>query len=306
MPAEAFRCADAAEERSEPLYGTASSVRRWLLLEQPGSWGPDALMESRLPERGALELRRRARQHGIRVVLIRRGVRLSAAKRQCYFAVTEPYEQRLSNLALDGFEDLLDVDLAPLAEGGDIAGAVPRRDALFLVCTHGRHDACCSIRGNQVSRIACASPELDAWECSHIGGDRFAANIVAFPHGVYYGRVAPDEVLPLTAAHRRNTISLAHYRGRCCYPFPLQAAEYFVRRETSTTTIDDVSLVRSSTDGDELSARFALADGRVVDVSVRVAEQPGTYRLTCGSERPAPIPQYDLAGIRVTDREDPA
>ena len=26
------------------------------------------------------------------------------------------------------------------------------------------------------------------WECSHIGGDRFAATMLLFPHGINYGR----------------------------------------------------------------------------------------------------------------------
>lgn len=298
MTAEPFRCADSAQERDEPLYGTASLVRRWLLLEQPGSWGRNALLESRLPEREARELRRRARAHGIRIVLIRRGVQLSSAKRRCYFAVTEPNEHRLSSVELEGIDDLLELDLAPLAHAGEIAGSEPRTDPLFLICTHGRHDACCSIRGNQVSRIVCSEPDLDAWECSHIGGDRFAANLVAFPHGIYYGRVGPDDVLSLTGAHRAGTLLLEHYRGRSCYGFPVQAAEYFLRRETNTTLIDAVSLERVSPQPGGLSATFALSSG-IAEVAVRISEHPGTHRLTCGATFPEVIPRYELVGLEI-------
>lgn len=305
MTAEPSRCADAAEARAESLYGTASSVRRWLLLEQPGSWGRDALLESRLPQRSALELRRRARASGIRIVLIRRGVRLSSAKRQCYFAVMERDERRLTRLELEGFDDLLDLDLTPLVTGADVEGARLQTEPLFLICTHGRHDACCSIRGNQVSRIACAERDLDAWECSHIGGDRFAANVVAFPHGVYYGRVAPEEVLSLAHAYRGGTISLPHYRGRCCYPFPLQAAEYFVRRETDTTGLDDVSLIRSSAQDDRVSATFALSPTRQVHVEVRIDPGSETHRLTCSASRPETIPRYELVRCEVRDELHP-
>ena len=31
------------------------------------------------------------------------------------------------------------------------------------------------------------------WQSSHIGGDRFAGNVVFLPEGLYYGRVEPAE-----------------------------------------------------------------------------------------------------------------
>ena len=36
LPPAEFRCADAAFERDEPMFGTASHVQRWLLVEQSG------------------------------------------------------------------------------------------------------------------------------------------------------------------------------------------------------------------------------------------------------------------------------
>ncbi len=299
MTADAFRCADAATARDEPLYGTASFVRRWLLVEQPGSWGPDALLQSGLPERGARELRRRARAAGVRVVLIRRGVRMSSARRQCYFIRTEDCDRYLAHLTLDRFEDLLDVDLSPLGNGGAITEASEREEPLFLVCTHGRHDACCSIRGNQVSRIACADPDADAWECSHIGGDRFAANLVCFPHGIYYGRVAPEDVMRLMSDYARGTISLDHYRGRCCLRFPLQAAEYFLRRETGLVGVDEISVVEESARESGVRGTFALPDGRRAEVEVQVSAE-GPYQLTCRAGETNPIPRYALTSFSLT------
>lgn len=294
MRAEAFRCSDSSEARDEPLYGTASVVRSWLLLEQPGSWGYDALRQSRLPQQVARELRRRARAAGVRVVLIRRGVRLSTGRRQCYFARIEDSSVYLSHLSLETLDDLLDIDLAPLGAGQPITTASERREPLFLVCTHGRHDACCSIKGNEVSRIACAKPGVDAWECSHIGGDRFAANLVCFPQGIYYGRVRPGDVESLMEAYGRGTVLLDHYRGRCCYGFAVQAAEYFLRRKTGATGVDDLRLLHSSTTPGGGVATFALADGNRAEVEVRAAETNEPYRLTCGSTQASVFPRYEL------------
>ena len=46
--AEALPCATLSRALAEPLYGTASRVRGWVLLEQPGPWGREAVLESRL------------------------------------------------------------------------------------------------------------------------------------------------------------------------------------------------------------------------------------------------------------------
>lgn len=297
MRAEAFRCADAADQRAEPLYGTASFVRRWLLLEQPGSWGRDALSESRLRPSLAQELRARAGAAGVRIILIRRGVRLSTDRRQCYFVRTDGGDLYQGHMELDLADDLLDVDLASLRDG-PVPGATERTDPIFLVCTHGRHDQCCAIRGNQVSRLACAHPGADAWECSHIGGDRFAANLVCFPHGLYYGRVEPDQVTALMDSYRAGSLSLDHFRGRCCQRFPIQAAEYFARRETETTEIDGISLIDSTPTSDGIKAIFSLGDAGRVGVEVRVSKG-APHRLTCGARGADPIPLYEPVSVEV-------
>lgn len=289
-----LRCADSSLERDEPLYGTASIVHRWLLLEQPGAWGYDAMRRSRLPERIATELRKRARAAGVRVILLRRGSRFSDKERQCYFARTEESDSYLAHASVSTVEDLLDFDLGALKEGRSVPGAVEQHDSLFLVCTHGRHDACCSIRGNQVARIACATGEVDAWECSHIGGDRFAANLVCFPHGVYYGRVAAEEVQGLMEAYAEGIVSLDHYRGRCCYGFALQAAEYFARRETRTLGVSDVSLLTRAVSAEELTATFELSGGRRAAVTVSISAGERSHRLTCRATEAYPIPLYEL------------
>lgn len=301
MPDAAFRCADASAARDEPIFATASFVRAWLLLEQPGPWGHDAIANSKLPERVGAELRRRAAVAGVRLVLLRRGRRLSGTGRRCFFARTDGKDDYLAELTIDSPGDILDVDFAPLAHGGEIEGTARRETPMFLVCTHGRHDACCSIRGNQVSRVACADPGFEAWECSHIGGDRFAANVVCFPHGVYYGRVAPDEVAGLMTSFRVGELSLGHYRGRSCYPFPIQAAEYFVRREAGRTRVDDVALLESERGGERARASFALADGGRAEVEIEISRGPQRYRLTCGAQRELPIPRYDLVDCRIED-----
>ena len=47
MP-ETLPCASLSRALGEPLLGTASRVRGWVLLEQPGPWGREAVLQSRL------------------------------------------------------------------------------------------------------------------------------------------------------------------------------------------------------------------------------------------------------------------
>ena len=298
MTTETFRCSDSSRGRDEPIFGTASFVRRWLLIEQPGAWGYDALSHSRFPLDVAEELKARTRKLGVRIILIRRGARLSNHKRQCYFVRTDEDNRYLAHMELKGPRELLDIDFSPLLEGGTIEGARPHNDPIFLVCTHGRHDACCSIKGNIVSRLACNMPGFDAWECSHIGGDRFAATLVCFPDGLYYGRVEGSDVLGLMEGFTNRNISLEHFRGRSSFLFPVQAAEYFVRRETGLLGLDDLRFGGTEPVDGGLGVVFDLADGRYVEAEVTVTRE-GSELLTCKSTTPDPIPRYELKKLDI-------
>src|SRR4030095_3916880 len=61
--AEALPCAPLSRALEEPLHGTASVVRGWVLLEQPGPWGVEAGTESR-PGRELARALPRLRAHG--------------------------------------------------------------------------------------------------------------------------------------------------------------------------------------------------------------------------------------------------
>ena len=128
-----------------------------------------------------------------------------------------------------GDRALLRLDLGALAFPDPPGIGEPGPPSLHLVCTNGRHDPCCADFGRPVVRALVEAGHPDVWECSHVGGDRFAANVVCLPTGIYYGRVEPDGgglVLPTTAC---GLLDLDHYRGRSCYAPLVQAAEAFGR-----------------------------------------------------------------------------
>ena len=185
----AERCSTTSRALGESLWGTASTVVDWLLVEEPGPWGSRALEHGRLPEAVATHLRRQSREHGVRVVLIRRHGRHVPHGIQVYAAHAGRRRRWLEHIHLPGPEALLDVDIAAMRGGERLGLGTEQREPIYLVCTNGRHDPCCSERGRPVANVLQRSFGDRVWEVSHIGGDRFAPNVVCLPAGVYLGRV---------------------------------------------------------------------------------------------------------------------
>ena len=293
-----FRCAFDARARDEPRYGTASHVRRWILLEQPGPWGRDAILESRLPAAVATELEAAAAELNARVILIRRPAGRETADRRCFVVRSDLGLMEL--LVLDDVTDLLDVDLSPLGEGKPVGGE-PVNEALHLVCTNGRHDACCAEFGRPLVQALAASAGERVWECSHIGGDRFAGNLVCFPDALYFGHVDADEGPRVAELYERGLIDLDRYRGRSAYPFVVQAAEYFLRVRRDLRGTDDLAYTgRHVIAGDAFRVAFLVHEQQRLEVDVRVSRDVREERLTCQAVTPARAPRYELLAIRET------
>jgi (2Fe-2S) ferredoxin len=290
-----FRCAAASLLRDEPVLGTATHVRTWLLLEHVGPWGDKALRDARLPDGLGADLQRRAAEHRAKILLIRRyssttdgdGLRVFAA-------YADPVRPRLEEGRLTDPREVLDVDLGALRRGGT-SGLTPYEGSIFCVCTNGRHDACCAERGRPVAKALDQAHPEETWEVSHVGGDRFAANMVVLPHGLYYGRLEPASAIAVAGAHLSGELDLDHLRGRSSYPMAVQAAEIQLRRDLGVTRRDDVVFVDRSTAADLTTATFVVA-GASYDVQVR-AVRDGVARLTCKADRDNPVPAYELVSV---------
>lgn len=291
-----FSCARDAQSHSEPLLGTASTVRRWILVEQPGPWGRHAPFDSNLPRRVAAGLHWRAREVGARLLLIRRYGRYAPERRTCFVASTTTDACWVEQLSVADVGDLLDVDFSPLARHRGVGGT-PVDQPVLLVCTNGRHDPCCAEFGRPLARVLAGThPEL-VWESSHFGGDRFAGNLICLPHGVYYGRVAPASGPSVVEDYRRGQIDLDHYRGRSCHPFLVQAADAFVRRHTGLLGLRDLVLVgREEAEPDTARVRFSTQRGQRFTAVVQAVRQ-GEPRLLSCSGQPSHAPSYRLLSL---------
>jgi|SRR4249919_590972 len=266
-------CSDVSRDNGESLGATASRIDHWLLVEYRGLWGPDALRASGLSDqvKEALRVQVRARPRS-RLLFIRRPDRRGREELRAYAATSREGEESLRYASLSSYEELRTLDFARAGE--------PLEHPLFLVCTHGKHDPCCARFGRPLFEALAEQVEEEAvWQTTHIGGDRFAGNLLCLSRGVYYGRVERKDAGRVLDAHLEDTIELAHYRGRSCYSFAAQAAERDIRERTGLLRFDDLRLV--SEQGSLIA--FADREGDVHQREVSLELGPADF-LTCTAD----------------------
>jgi hypothetical protein len=292
----AYRCAAASLGREEDLLGTASTVRAFLLVENAGPWGTDALTDVRLPEHVKRGLRERSAAANVRTLLVRRHRGSGGVTGTRVFAAyADPVSPWLETTVLGSDEQLLDVDLEALGAGRS-PGLDPVAGPVFGVCTHGRHDTCCAELGRPVASALASSQPEGTWEISHVGGDRFAANVLVLPDGLYYGRVTAEGAAGLGERHRAGHLDLDLLRGRSGFPFAVQVAEVAARRDAAETRVDAVRLVAQVRDGADTSVRLDVA-GTPYDVLVRRTAGEHPHLLTCRAARAQPAPVLEVVSV---------
>jgi len=292
-----FRCAAASEGRDEPLAGSASTIRAFLLLEHPGPWGVVALRDARLPEGLGRSLRAAAAETGVRILLVRRPGRSSTQGHRVFAVSAGPRHPWVESGMVEHPADVLDLDLADLRAGRSV-GLAPHDEPLFCVCTHGRHDACCAERGRPVAAALRAAYPEQTWEVSHLGGDRFAANMLIAPDGLYYGRLSPEAAVRVAERRLAGHLELAHLRGRNGYSMSTQAAEIALREHLGETRLDALHATARHVRGEVSEVTFETTgvDPRIYLVRVRTT-QADPAMLTCRAARANPANDHELLGI---------
>ena len=129
-----------------------------------------------------------------------------------------------------------------------------------------------------------------------MGGDRFAANMVVLPEGLYYGRMDPGSASEVAWLHEAGRVDIGRLRGRSSYPMHVQYAEIALRRHLEEDRLDAVRLVRRA--GVDLRVRARLGpESRQWSVLVSRRTQ-GEAQLTCGLERLSPLPMHEVVSIQ--------
>lgn len=277
-------CSDAARGRGDDLGGSAGPARIWALIEHPGPWPARLEDTPELQTPAGQQVLRAAARAGARVLLVRRPGRHRPAPDRAIAVLTQrgrgQWWSRWSEPDdLAGLADALSSPLDVLA---------PSPEWALLVCAHGRHDTCCAVRGRGVAGALARRWPAATWECTHLGGDRFAANVLALPAGVLYGGLDADTAVAALAAHAAGRPAVEHLRGISGSPAPAQVAVIAALRDHPGTNLYDV---------EPRSVRHPHPDLWEVDLALHPGGPVVTYRvereptepalLTCKAQRPS-------------------
>ena len=291
-------CSQSSRDREEPLVATASRVDRWLLVEHRGAWGPESVPSGRMGRAAARAIAQAANAARARLVLVRRPHGVPDTDGRWVYAVdSRPGHER--TLARHLADDAELVRLEPPFGDAPADGWAPLDGPLYLVCTHGRHDRCCAVRGRPVAKALSRREPERTWECTHVGGDRFAANLVVLPEGLYVGRVEADEVVRVVDELAAGALPPGLVRGRSSLSLPVQAAQAFARESSGRWGADDLLPVVQHAATPEHGPdtwRVVLAGpgGPDVEVVVRYDREGdgGRSVLTCGAVEAKPVPLF--------------
>jgi hypothetical protein len=288
-------CSDASLAVAEPLAGTAPYAVAWVAIEQNGPWGPRALTDSHLDPDVGRALEEVTSRHDVRPALIRRPGRHADEpsahdlSRRVLVAHTRPGATWLLEGSVDDPAALLATDWSAL-RAGDIEGVrrslpslQPTQRTHLLVCTNGRRDLCCAVKGRPVALGVTAEHPGQVWEVTHTSGHRFAPTAVLLPAGTLHGRLDVTSAAGLVRAADRGETVLRGSRGRSTWPAAAQAAELAVREEHDLLGLDDLDVtghVEVATGSWETEVRHR--DGRSWLVQVTAEEAEAGRPESCG------------------------
>lgn len=116
--------------------------------------------------------------------------------------------------------------------------------------------------------------------------------MLAFPHGLAFGRVPAATGPRIVSALERGEIVLEHLRGRAGDPWAVQAADVLVRRRLDLRGLD--ALTVDAVDDGIVTLR--TPDGGTLRATVARHEDPRPRPISCGDE-PETVPVYELVDL---------
>ena len=287
-------CADSARERGDAMTGTALNVRRFLLIEHPGPWAFDAIESSGIDSGILGQILAATRDAGARTLLIRRHGRVEATPERAW-AVADIESGRIQ---WGSWSDDADLLAARDALGAPAAGWSD--EPVMLVCTHGRHDTCCAIRGRPVVAALAARHGDRVWECSHVGGDRFAASVVVLPDGTYYGGLDDTDAGDVLDRHLAGTVTPSRLRGSSMLSTVAQAAAVAVHERFGPGGPRDIHAESIETI-DHAAWRVELWCEGVLPARVVVAveaRRASPAALTCRAQQETSARTFEVTDVR--------
>lgn len=244
------------------------------------------------------DLTGRAAESATRILLVRRTGRQPVLTQRRWILLGWGGRARAGSWCADS-----DLAAAVAALDGDPSGACDL-DPVIAVCAHGVHDACCAIRGRPVAAALAQRWPDQVYECSHLGGDRFAPNVAILPDGFYYGNLDPNNAVETVGRHLAGEVPARFLRGMSRFAPPVQAAAAVVFDRYGPLAADDLT-VRSVHQigphhghGSKTFAELELHDGRRLALEVESVRRPEA-QLTCRAGRATPATGFQVVSCVV-------
>jgi hypothetical protein len=286
-------CSLISRLRNEPMMGSVKPVKNWLLLEYQAAMGAQALAESDIPTEVQKHLNEViASGPKARLLLIKSQQDIPEKTIKLIAVNSREADPFYIQHELESYERLLDIPLdVPISDsyGGDL---VIQRSPFFLVCTNGRRDPCCARNGLPVFNTLNELAPAKVWQSSHMGGHRFAANVLQFPQGICYGRMTPNDAENLLRAGGEGELLLDHYRGRACYEKYVQAAEAHLRLKTGKMGFEELG-------EDHWRVKFIADNDTKHILDLELVKSDTLDYVSCRDDKQSPIVSYRLLDYSV-------
>lgn len=289
-----YFCSQSSVFNNEFIYGTASNFQYWVLLEYTKPWSENPIEVNRLPIlvneylRSLTQILAKSR-----VLFVKQNIK-KEKNFSLFLIVSKENNIKLKEFVINEYKDLLDIDIVNMLRQLEKGDSFLEDNPIYLVCTNGKKDKCCSKFGIPIYKMFSNTVKKKVWQCTHIGGDRFAPNVVCFPSGIYYGQVETSEITEIVSYTSNDRIYLNKFRGRSCFGQNAQVGEFFIRRRNYLKTISDLIFFDEAIISEKIfKVRFINKSSSKIYETIFNA-YPSKFRLftTCNALKENNVTQY--------------
>jgi hypothetical protein len=271
-----FFCANISKSIDEQICPSASKFNKLLLIEYNDSFEANALLDStidNLTKKKLVSLQES--DNFLKILLIKQDKKIDKIR---VFTVSNSYEHiKYHSFCINNYTDLLEIDIISKFDNND-----NNHEFLYLICTNGKKDKCCGKFGKLLySQISKNNPNI--WECSHMGGDRFASNVLVVPSFTVYGRVDLNIMKDIIRYTETELIYLNSYRGHSALSLYSQAAENFIRKKYNLNEINSLKLVSEKPSSNIAIVTFIDKNNKTYNISVEKTKSNILRYTTCNT-----------------------
>lgn len=295
----AYYCSQLARQAAEPVYGTALHAEVWFLLEVNQPWSAKATADNKLPRPVQAWLHAQvAAGPGRRLQFIRQGRAGRQTGLAFFIALASEEAPAVYRFTLPDYQSLPQLDVEAVIRRDPACQGNLHPDPLYLICTNGKRDRCCAQFGADFYRTMSAKAGAAVWQTTHLGGHRFAATALQFPHGIGYGHLQPEDSDALLAAQRQGALLLERMRGRLCYPPLIQTAAYYLHRYSGDLRADAFRHIAAHDRGQgRWEVDFLGPGGSRHRVALAQSDHPLQTVPSCGSAVEKPRIYFRFLGV---------